>query len=168
VLLLSLAAALLLASPPADSTTVGVSRFVAIDSVHGDTIRGLIWYPSVGAPRQTALGLQDLQVVLDGAYLADRERRPFVIVSHGTGGNELGHWDTAEALVRAGFVVATVRHAGDNSADASALGTDRSLYGRATQVAATLDRLLADSVWGTGWTPLASGCSASPPVATPA
>ena len=43
-------------------------------------------------------------------------------------------WDTAETLARAGYIVATIRHAGDNSRDHTGLGTDRYLDGRLEQI----------------------------------
>jgi predicted dienelactone hydrolase len=49
----------------------------------------------------------------------DGMRLPLVIISHGTGGDFRGHIDTAEALARAGFVVAAVTHPGDNWRDNS-------------------------------------------------
>lgn len=133
-----------LAAAP-DSGAVGLATFTAIDARRADTVRAAIWYPSPDRARETRLGLQVVHVAPDGRFAGDR--RPLVVISHGTGGNEAGHWDTAEALARAGYVVASLRHPGDNSGDDSALGTDRYVYGRAAHVRALLDGLLADSTW---------------------
>jgi predicted dienelactone hydrolase len=40
-------------------------------------------------------------------------------MSHGNGGGFAGHWDTAVALARAGFVAAALTHSGDNWRDQS-------------------------------------------------
>lgn len=53
----------------------------------------------------------------DGA--ADGAPRPLVVISHGNLGSFQGHHDTAEALARAGFVVAALTHPGDNWRDPS-------------------------------------------------
>lgn len=118
-LLLSL---LHLAAAP-DSTALGLAPFTAIDPDHADTVRAAIWYPSADSVRDTRLGLQTLRVARDGRLAGEDTRRPLVLLSHGTGGNEVGHWDTAKALVGAGFIVVTLRHPGDNRSDESGLGT---------------------------------------------
>lgn len=131
----------------ADTTAVGLDALTVVDTVHGDTIRAAIWYPTNSAERDTTIALQALHVAPHGDYHIRGGPRPLIVVSHGTGGDQFGHWDSAEALARAGFIVATIRHAGDNSRDHTALGTDRYLYGRPTQIMALLSRLLADPVW---------------------
>jgi predicted dienelactone hydrolase len=133
--------------PKTDSTSVALARYEIIDAPHGDTIRAAIWYPTHDIERDTTLALQALHVAANGRYLARSSPRPLIVISHGTGGDQYGHWDSAETLARAGFIAVSIRHAGDNGGDQSALGTDRYLYGRATQITALLDHLLADTVW---------------------
>lgn len=77
-----------------------------------------IWYPtdSAGAaPHPIELYAQ---IVVDNAPLAGRGH-PLVVMSRGTGGSYAGHFDTAVALARAGFVVAALTHPGDNWQDQS-------------------------------------------------
>jgi predicted dienelactone hydrolase len=77
-----------------------------------------IWYPTNSqgaAPRPLELYSQ---LVVDNAPVAGRDR-PLVVMSHGTGGSYAGHFDTAVALARAGFVVAALTHPGDNWQDQS-------------------------------------------------
>ena len=76
-----------------------------------------IWYPSAGTPKRQRLGLYQQDVVEGGRV--EQGRHPLVVVSHGTGGDFAGHVDTAEALARAGFVVAALTHPGDNWRDNS-------------------------------------------------
>ncbi|MGH7019415.1 MAG: hypothetical protein ACREEY_06030 [Brevundimonas sp.] len=45
--------------------------------------------------------------------------RPLIVVSHGNGGDFRSHRDTVQALAKAGFVVATLTHTGDNWRDQS-------------------------------------------------
>ncbi len=51
--------------------------------------------------------------------LGTAEPRPLIVISHGNGGGYSGHHDTAEALAKAGFVVAALTHPGDNWRDDS-------------------------------------------------
>jgi predicted dienelactone hydrolase len=46
-------------------------------------------------------------------------KHPLVVISHGTGGSMVDHYDTARALAQAGFVVAAVTHTGDTRGDRS-------------------------------------------------
>jgi len=139
--------ALAIVSVTADTGSVGLSSFAAIDAQHGDTIHAAIWYPSTSPARDTTIALQSLRVAPNGDITLPAVHRPLIVISHGTGGDEFGHWDIAEALARAGFIVVTIRHPGDNSRDHSGLGTDRYLYGRSAQVKALLDGVLSDRVW---------------------
>lgn len=77
-----------------------------------------IWYPAdaeAAAPRQLELYSQ---LVVDDAPVAGRGHA-LVVMSHGNGGSYSGHYDTAIALARAGFVVAALTHPGDNWQDQS-------------------------------------------------
>lgn len=132
------------AAAPADSP-VGIVPVVMVTSAPAETLRAIVWYPSASASRDTVLGLRPVSVALRGAFASGLTRYPVVLISHGTGGNEFGHLDAALALARAGYVVASLRHPGDNFLDDSGLGTDRQFYGRSHQVARLLDHLLADS-----------------------
>ena len=110
---------LVIANPAAshDRLEVGFERQMMPD---GTEIG--IWYPASGTPKHQRLGLYAHDVIV-GAEPAEGGH-PLVVISHGTGGDFTGHVDTANALVRAGFVVAALTHQGDNWKDRS----------RATQV----------------------------------
>ena len=124
----------------------GFTRVVAVEPVSGDSVPVAVWYPTLDAEREVQFGRSNLVVAPDGA-LASSGRLPLVLISHGTGGGELGHWDTAAELARAGFVVAAVRHPGDNVAEESGLGTDRQVFGRSHHVVAAARTLLQHPRW---------------------
>ena len=67
---------------------------------------------------------------------------PMVVMSHGTGGSYLGHFDTAIALADAGFVVVAMNHTGDNYADQS---RSVDIMDRPRQVSRVIDHML--STW---------------------
>jgi len=114
----------------------------------GTSMSAAVIYPSAGmaAPQTTPLG--PYQVAALPALPLAPGRHPLVLISHGHGGSALGHHDLATALADAGFIVAAIEHAGDSHRDQSGFGTDRVLLGRAWQVSALLDLLLADPQLG--------------------
>ena len=99
-----------------------------------------IWYPSPAAPHPVAMGPTTMSVAINGAIQG--KALPLVVMSHGSGGSMLGHFDTAIALADAGFVVAAVTHAGDNYADQS---RSIDVMDRPRQVSRVIDHML--SAW---------------------
>jgi predicted dienelactone hydrolase len=104
-----------------------------------------LWYPSVAAEIDASFGPYRMQVGL-GAPVAPGVF-PLVVISHGTGGSSLGHYRFAQALARAGFIVAALTHPGDNFRDRSLVADARYLYERPRQVSRVLDELLVDPDW---------------------
>jgi predicted dienelactone hydrolase len=103
----------------------------------GGQVEAGIWYPSDGGEKPEPIGLNEQYVVVDGAVRGTD--LPLVVISHGTGGSLAGHYDTAIALAKAGYVVAALTHPGDNYRDDS-----RALYinERPRQVSQLLDFML--------------------------
>jgi predicted dienelactone hydrolase len=92
-----------------------------------------IWYPTDAPERPMPLSLYS-QLVAPGAAPSGHGH-PLVVISHGTGGSNADHFDTARALAAAGFVVAAPTHTGDTLGDRS-----RSL--RLTERPAQLSRVI--------------------------
>ncbi|GGC98039.1 alpha/beta hydrolase family protein [Undibacterium terreum] len=97
-----------------------------------------IWYPSQAAPKPVTMGATIMSVAVNGPL--EGRALPLVVMSHGTGGSFLGHYDTAIALADAGYVVAAVTHTGDNYADQS-----RSVFimDRPRQMSRVIDHMLS-------------------------
>jgi predicted dienelactone hydrolase len=118
----ALVAFIALAASTAPSATagaaVGFQHFTIPDPQEsGHPIEVGVWYPTGAAPARERLELGE-QTVAD--YAAVRgERLPLVVISHGHGGSYAGHFDTAIALAKAGFVAAALTHPGDNWRDES-------------------------------------------------
>ena len=100
-----------------------------------------IWYPSDSPAAEQALGPFHQTVAMNGR-LSGRDL-PLIIISHGTGGSSISHYDLALALARAGYVVAALTHPGDNYSDQSATGSNRNLVERPRALHAVLDYMLA-------------------------
>jgi predicted dienelactone hydrolase len=98
-----------------------------------------VWYPTEAAPQAGHLG-PFMQDVAAGAPVAGH-RLPLVVFSHGTGGWYGGHYDTALALARAGFVVAAVSHTGDTYDDHSQAAA---IWTRSAHIHRLIDFMLAE------------------------
>lgn len=92
-----------------------------------------IWYPTDAPERPTPLALYSQSVAPGGAPAG--RGHPLVVISHGTGGSNTDHYDTARALAAAGFVVAAPTHTGDTRGD-------RSRSTRITERPAELSRVI--------------------------
>ena len=97
-----------------------------------------IWYPSQAATKFLSIGPTTMAVAFNGPPAG--RGLPLVVMSHGTGGSFLSHYDTAIALADAGYVVAAVTHTGDNYADQS-----RSVFimDRPKQMRRVIDHMLS-------------------------
>jgi predicted dienelactone hydrolase len=131
---------------------LGVRTLEGRDPVTDGALPMALIYPA-GAPASgsaaepageapTMFGAYPVAAVRDAPIAPGR--RPLIVVSHGHGGALWGHHDLAEALARAGYIAALVEHVGDSWRDQSGFRTGRSVYGRAHQVSAVIDRLLED------------------------
>ena len=133
-LLAAAVAAACLAGPAAAS--VGF-RVMTIPDPAGGQIEVGVWYPAEAPAKAMPFGLGS-QTVAAGAPIVG-QRLPLVVMSHGNGGFFGGHFDTAEALVEAGFVAAALTHTGDNYRDQSR-ATD--MPNRPRQLSALIDYML--------------------------
>ena len=101
-----------------------------------------VWYPSRAPTMAWDAGPYRIEATRDAQLPTDR--RALILLSHGSGGSELGHADLAEALARAGYIVAAPRHLGDSFDEPGGRGSDVQLIGRPWQAVAALDAVLAD------------------------
>ena len=114
-------------------------QVVTIQGAADQPMQVAIWYPSAALPAVTSMGLGTQNVAVDGEIKGTS--LPLVIFSHGTGGSAFSHFDTAQALANAGYVVAAVTHPGDNYADQS---KSVSILDRPKHLTRAIDYLLAD------------------------
>jgi predicted dienelactone hydrolase len=109
----------------------------------GPELHGAMWYPCSEPPDEVKLGYAALPGVRDCAVNGDK--LPLVVVSHGRGGDFVGHHDTAEALADAGFVVAAINHPGDTATDMSRSDDLSVLVERPTDIKRLIDFMLGAS-----------------------
>jgi predicted dienelactone hydrolase len=92
-------------------------------------------------PGQAPLSLR----IWSPAHTVANKKLPLIIISHGTGGSKDGHNDTAAALTKAGFIVASLTHTGDNYRDTSGVSDGTQLTSRPRHIKRVIDYML--SVW---------------------
>lgn len=102
-----------------------------------------IWYPSSAPLADEKIGPFQQRVARGGPVTGDM--LPLIVISHGTGGSLLGHYDSAIALADAGFVVVAMSHTGDNFRDRAMSFKSQNFLDRARHISLTLDFML------TGW-----------------
>ncbi len=117
-------------------------------TIAGDTpLTVALFYPTATQDRAVPMGPW-LPIVAPGAPATDARLKGLILLSHGTGGAELNHHTIGTQLARDGYLVAAVRHAGDNWQDRSLITSGRYFSERPRQLSRVLDALLASPEWG--------------------
>ena len=106
-----------------------------------------LYYPTMALPRAVAMGPFALDVAIGGKPVD--KVKGLILLSHGIGGSELGHSVLAQALARHGYLVAALRHPGDNWQDRSLVerSPERYFDERPRQASRVIDAILADPGW---------------------
>ena len=115
---------------------------IAVPDPEGQPIAVDLWYPSDAPTAPLRLGPYEQTVAVDGPIAGSN--LPLTLISHGTGGSALTHYDTAIALAEAGYITAAVEYTGDNWHDRSYSFTLRNFTERPRQLKLAIDYLLAD------------------------
>ena len=130
----------------AETFQAGFTILSLTDPVEGGAMSALAVYPVRSGNGPVELG--PFTIAATRGAVAMPGPHPLIVVSHGTGGNMLGHHDSLVALAQAGFVAVAVEHPRDNFRDDSGFGTDLQLVGRPHHVTALIDALLKHSTLG--------------------
>ena len=125
---------------------VGFSRLSTADPMGGQ-MQYSLWYPTKVPNRVVRLGPFEFPGTPDAEPAAGQFG--LVVLSHGTGGSDLGHRDTAVALAKAGIIAAAPLHPRDNFRDTSGFGQRVVWEGRPRQFSAIIDGLLKHRKWST-------------------
>ena len=107
----------------------------------------VLYYPTQAPARDIPMGPFTPRI----AFNAEPEAsiKGLIILSHGTGGSELGHTSLAQALAENGYLVAALRHPGDNWQDRSLLkaSAQRFFDARPRQATQVIDAVMRDPKW---------------------
>ncbi len=142
--LLAACMAMLAFTTPASAQHAGLRTLVVPGS---QPVTVALFYPTQVAGRTVPMGPWQPRVT-PGAPVAAAPLRGLILISHGTGGHELGHHNLATRLAADGYLVAALRHPGDNWEDRSMITSGRYFSERPRQVSRVLDALLASPDWG--------------------
>jgi intracellular septation protein len=80
---------------------------IAVPDPEGQPIAVDVWYPSGAPSALLRLGPYEQTVAMDGPIAG--VNLPLILISHGTGGSALTHYDTAVALAEAGYIAGRSR-----------------------------------------------------------
>jgi predicted dienelactone hydrolase len=140
--------ATLLIAAHAHAFEAGWVQFQAVGATADAPITTVaLFYPTLAAPRSIAMGPFTLNVAIGGKPVD--KVKALILLSHGNAGTELGHSVLAQALARSGYLVAALRHPGDNWQDRSLLekSPERYFDERPRQASRVIDAILADPAW---------------------
>jgi predicted dienelactone hydrolase len=116
----------------------------------------MVWYPAVENVGESvqAIGPPDAPLMLEGkaaphAEMAPAlEKRPLILLSHGSGGSAAQMAWLGIALARAGMIAVAVNHPGNNALEAYTPEGFTLWWERATDMSEVLDGMLADEDFG--------------------
>ena len=115
-------------------------KFLQIEDKELDiSFTAFVFYPTNSEPEQLQLEGVPVQAATD-APVAEGTH-PLVVISHGTGGFNLGYRTIAEFLAGHGFIVALPEHYKNNRNDNSLENTDENLLYRPRHISLAVDTL---------------------------
>ena len=113
------------------------------DESNGLAFSAHVLYPTETPSEPTQIGRFIFNVATDAPIA--QGSFPLVIVSHGGGGSHVGYRTITQHLARSGYIVAALKHPGDNFEDQSLSDTLENLENRPRHVGLTIDAVAADS-----------------------
>jgi predicted dienelactone hydrolase len=143
-----LVAATLTSLSVAGASEVGWRQFtIPVSATNSAAIPVALYYPTETMARAIPMGPFTVRAAIGAP--PEPKVKGLILLSHGTGGSELAHSSLAEALARSGYLVAALRHPGDNWQDRSVWQRLPSAFftERPTHVSSVIDALLADAEW---------------------
>lgn len=133
--------------PPLTGPLMAYTTRTWRDPVSGGPMKAVLFFPPLRPLVQNLTRLGPWWAEVGSSETIGFGRHPVVFISHGHAGSKFGHHDLAVALARAGYVVCSIEHPGDNYGDQTGVGTEKVLLGRAWQVSAAIDALFADPLF---------------------
>lgn len=125
------------------ANSAGLKSFDIPADANGPLIKAVEWSPCAKPDGEIKVGPFTLPGVRDCPI--EGEKRPLIVISHGFGGTNLSHHDTAEALANAGFVVVAINHPDDTAANTEKQHSLKALISRPTDVKRVIDFMLGSS-----------------------
>ena len=138
----------LLGAGPALATEAGFRGFdVPAQNSSQKPIHVVLFYPTQDSVMSIPMGPFTPTVAINGK--PDALVKGLIVLSHGTAGAELNHTGLAEALAKNGYLVAAIKHPGDNWQDQSLFSVGGGYYfsERPRQASRVIDAILSNPEW---------------------
>ncbi len=120
---------------------VGYKKMQVTSAATNENFPAALLYPTDTPSEQVKFGPFQMDLSI-GAKIA-KGSFPLVIISHGSGGTNLGYRSIAFALVKQGYVVGIPLHPKDNFKNNRDQGTNQNWKNRPLHIRATIDAILA-------------------------
>lgn len=130
---------------PAETKAEYSVGFVRMETMQAETKEDIpvaLVYPSDSPSKPVKFGPFKMELAINGEIAMGEF--PVAIISHGSGGTNLGHRSIAFELVKQGFVVAMPLHPGNNFRNNVAQGTALNWINRPKHIKSTIDALLSN------------------------
>lgn len=134
---------MLLAAAASMAQAAGYKSFEIPADADGPALRVAEWTPCAQPPGQIELGPFALPAVRNCPVAGSD--LPLVVMSHGFGGTNLSHHDTAETLADAGFVVVALNHPDDTASNKQKDRNLTALISRPVDIRRLIDFMLGPS-----------------------
>jgi len=131
---------------PAEAKAEYSVGFVRMETIQAETKENIpiaLVYPSDSQSKPVKFGPFKMELAINGEIATGEF--PVAIISHGSGGTNLGHRSIAFELVKQGFVVAMPLHPRNNFKNNVAEGTALNWINRPKHIISTIDSLLSNS-----------------------
>ncbi|MQR01188.1 alpha/beta hydrolase family protein [Glaciimonas soli] len=131
----------------------GMRTMTVRDSDHHNDVAhqampAVLFYPTRSPTRLMTMGPFSPVVAFNGVPdLPPNGLKGLILLSHGTGGSLMAHYNLAQRLAQHGYLVAALQHSGDNWNDRSLVLSPNYFSERALQLSRLLDVVLADPQW---------------------
>ena len=130
---------------PPDATQNAGMRAMTVRRADHPSMPVALFYPSKSPAKMMRLGPYAPVLAFNG--VPELPLKGAILLSHGSGGSQLAHYNLAIQLAKNGYLVAAPQHPGDNWDDRSLVLSDDYFSERPRQLSRLLDALLIDSYW---------------------
>lgn len=130
---------------PTDAIQNAGMRAMTVRRANHPSMPVALFYPSKSPAKMMRLGPYAPVLAFNG--IPELPLKGGVLLSHGSGGSQLAHYNLAMQLAKSGYLVAAPQHPGDSWDDRSLVLSADYFSERPRQLSRLLDALLVDSYW---------------------
>lgn len=125
-----------------DTFFIGYKKLIVESKEIGDKFPMAVMYPTTTKSKPVKIGPFGMNLAI-GAKIANY-KYPLIIISHGSGGSNLGHRSIVFSLIKKGFIVGMPLHPRNNYEDNTDEGTHENWLNRPKHITSAIDHLFTD------------------------